>query len=92
MLAVDGAIHRGKSHVRRDPVAPQDPQENRLPAISAGAVFGAANRYIGNAPDFTTKSVVERRNIQMPEFLGHKRLPLLFRTSIFRGVTPIFFK
>jgi hypothetical protein len=41
-----------------------------LTAISAGAVFMAANTYIGNTPNFMVKSICEERGINMPSFSG----------------------
>jgi len=37
-----------------------------LAAISAGAVFMGANSYIGNAPNFMVKAIVENIFIQKP--------------------------
>ncbi|MGF1622283.1 MAG: sodium:proton antiporter [Rhodomicrobiaceae bacterium] len=70
---------------------PQASQDYRLPAILVGAVFRSTNSYIGNAPDFMAKSVVERNNVRIPDFLHYKGLSPLFRISIFRALTPIFF-
>ena len=42
-----------------------------LLAISAGAVFMGANTYIGNAPNFMVKSIVEENKIKMPSFFGY---------------------
>ena len=42
-----------------------------LAAISAGSVFMGANSYIGNAPNFMVKAVVESRGISMPSFFGY---------------------
>jgi Na+/H+ antiporter NhaD/arsenite permease-like protein len=42
-----------------------------LAAISAGAVFMGANTYIGNAPNFMVKAVVEESGIRMPSFFGY---------------------
>ena len=42
-----------------------------LAAISAGAVFMGANSYIGNAPNFMVKAIVEDRGQRMPSFFGY---------------------
>ncbi len=48
-----------------------------LLAISAGAVFMGANTYIGNAPNFMTKSIAEEDGVRMPSFFGY-----MFKYSI----------
>lgn len=47
------------------------PMASTLVAISAGAVFMGANTYIGNAPNFMVKAVVEHRGVKMPSFFGY---------------------
>ena len=47
------------------------PLATTLAAISAGAVFMGANSYIGNAPNFMVKAIVEDRGIRMPSFFGY---------------------
>jgi Na+/H+ antiporter NhaD/arsenite permease-like protein len=47
------------------------PLASTLTAISAGAVFFGAMTYIGNAPNFMVKSIVESHGIRMPSFLGY---------------------
>ncbi len=47
------------------------PLANTLAAISAGAVFMGANSYIGNAPNFMVKAIVEDRGTRMPSFFGY---------------------
>lgn len=42
-----------------------------LAAISAGSVFMGANSYIGNAPNFMVKAIVEDRGLKMPSFFGY---------------------
>lgn len=44
---------------------------NTLLAISMGAVFMGANSYIGNAPNFMVKAIVEERGVKMPSFFGY---------------------
>ena len=63
-----------------------------LLAISAGAVFMGANTYIGNAPNFMTKSIAEESGIAMPSFFGYMfkySIPILI--PVFILVTYIFF-
>ena len=42
-----------------------------LAAISAGSVFMGASSYIGNAPNFMVKAIVEDRGLRMPSFFGY---------------------
>lgn len=63
-----------------------------LLAISAGAVFMGANTYIGNAPNFMTKSIAEESGVIMPSFFGYMfkySIPILI--PVFILVTFIFF-
>lgn len=63
-----------------------------LLAISAGAVFMGANTYIGNAPNFMTKSIAEEAGVRMPSFFGYMfkySIPILI--PVFILVTYIFF-
>lgn len=63
-----------------------------LLAISAGAVFMGANTYIGNAPNFMTKSIAEESGVTMPSFFGYMfkySIPILI--PVFILVTYIFF-
>lgn len=63
-----------------------------LLAISAGAVFMGANTYIGNAPNFMTKSIAEESGVSMPSFFGYMfkySIPILI--PVFILVTYIFF-
>lgn len=63
-----------------------------LLAISAGAVFMGANTYIGNAPNFMTKSIAEESGVAMPSFFGYMfkySIPILI--PIFILVTYVFF-
>ena len=59
-----------------------------LLAISLGAVFMGANTYIGNAPNFMVKSIVEENKIKMPSFFAYMfwsiciLMPLFFIISI----------
>ena len=54
-----------------DPVALMGPLATTLAAISAGSVFMGANSYIGNAPNFMVKAIVEDRGLRMPSFFGY---------------------
>jgi len=47
------------------------PLATTLAAISAGSVFMGANSYIGNAPNFMVKAIVEDRGLRMPSFFGY---------------------
>ncbi|MCL1864862.1 MAG: sodium:proton antiporter [Spirochaetes bacterium] len=63
-----------------------------LLAISAGAVFMGANTYIGNAPNFMTKSIAEESGVAMPSFFGYMfkySIPILI--PLFILITFIFF-
>ena len=42
-----------------------------LAAISVGAVFMGASTYVGNAPNFMIKAMVEQSGVKMPTFLGY---------------------
>jgi Na+/H+ antiporter NhaD/arsenite permease-like protein len=46
------------------------PLTRTLTAISAGAVFFGGMTYIGNAPNFMVKAIVESQGIRMPSFFG----------------------
>lgn len=54
-----------------DPAALMGPLAATLAAISAGSVFMGANSYIGNAPNFMVKAIVEDRGLRMPTFFGY---------------------
>jgi Na+/H+ antiporter NhaD/arsenite permease-like protein len=54
-----------------DPQHLMGPLAGTLAAISAGSVFMGANSYIGNAPNFMVKAIVEDRGIRMPSFFGY---------------------
>jgi Na+/H+ antiporter NhaD/arsenite permease-like protein len=42
-----------------------------LAAISAGAVFFGGMTYVGNAPNFMVKAIVESQGLRMPSFFGY---------------------
>ncbi|MDH4390364.1 MAG: sodium:proton antiporter [Aquabacterium sp.] len=54
-----------------DPATLMGPLATTLAAISAGSVFMGANSYIGNAPNFMVKAIVEDRGLRMPSFFGY---------------------
>jgi Na+/H+ antiporter NhaD/arsenite permease-like protein len=63
-----------------------------LTAISAGAVFMGANTYIGNAPNFMVKAVVEESGIRMPSFFGYMAWSCTILLPLFVLLTFIFFR
>jgi Na+/H+ antiporter NhaD/arsenite permease-like protein len=62
-----------------------------LAAISCGAVFMGANSYIGNAPNFMVKAIVEENGERMPSFFGYCAWAVVFLIPLFILVTLIFF-
>ncbi len=62
-----------------------------LAAISAGAVFMGANSYIGNAPNFMVKAIVEESGVRMPSFFGYAAWAAVFLLPLFVLVTLLFF-
>jgi Na+/H+ antiporter NhaD/arsenite permease-like protein len=62
-----------------------------LAAISCGAVFMGANSYIGNAPNFMVKAIVEENGERMPSFFGYCGWALVFLVPLFVLVTLLFF-
>ena len=59
--------------------------ENRLSAISLGAVFMGSMTYIGNGPNFMVKAIAEQTGIRMPSFFGYLirySIPVLVPTFI----------
>lgn len=62
-----------------------------LAAISCGAVFMGANTYIGNAPNFMVKAIVEENGVRMPSFFGYFGLACVFLLPLFVLVTFLFF-
>jgi len=63
-----------------------------LAAISAGSVFMGANSYIGNAPNFMVKAIVEGRGIRMPSFFGYMAWSSAVLVPLFVLMTFIFFR
>lgn len=66
--------------------------ETILKAISCGAVFMGANTYIGNAPNFMTKSIAEENNIRMPSFFGYMLWSGAILIPLFVLNTVLFFR
>jgi Na+/H+ antiporter NhaD/arsenite permease-like protein len=62
-----------------------------LAAISCGAVFMGANTYIGNAPNFMVKAVVEEAGIRMPSFFGYMAWSCAILVPLFVLLTVLFF-
>jgi Na+/H+ antiporter NhaD/arsenite permease-like protein len=62
-----------------------------LAAISCGAVFMGANSYIGNAPNFMVKAIVEENGERMPSFFGYCAWAAVVLLPLFVLVTLIFF-
>ncbi len=62
-----------------------------LAAISCGAVFMGANSYIGNAPNFMVKAIVEENGERMPSFFGYCAWAACILVPLFVLVTFIFF-
>ena len=61
-----------------------------LRAISAGAVFMGAVTYIGNAPNFMVKSIVESSGVRMPSFFGYMGYSTVVLLPVFAVVTLLF--
>lgn len=68
------------------------PEAATLTAISCGAVFMGANTYIGNAPNFMVKAIVEEQGIRMPSFFGYCAWALAVLVPLFVLVTLLFFR
>jgi Na+/H+ antiporter NhaD/arsenite permease-like protein len=62
-----------------------------LAAISCGAVFMGANSYIGNAPNFMVKAIVEENGDRMPSFFGYCAWAAVFLLPLFVLITFMFF-
>jgi Na+/H+ antiporter NhaD/arsenite permease-like protein len=67
------------------------PLASTLAAISCGAVFMGANTYIGNAPNFMVKAVVEESGIRMPSFFGYMAWSSAILLPLFILITLMFF-
>jgi len=63
-----------------------------IAAISCGAVVMGANSYIGNAPNFMVKAVVEEAGIRMPSIFGYMAWSCGILVPLFVLLTVIFFR
>jgi len=63
-----------------------------LAAVSAGSVFMGANSYIGNAPNFMVKAIVEENGVRMPSFFGYCAWAMIFLVPLFVLCTFLFFR
>ncbi len=63
-----------------------------LAAISCGAVFMGAISYIGNAPNFMVKAIVEEQGVPMPSFFGYCAWAAAVLVPLFVLVTLVFFR
>ena len=63
-----------------------------LAAISAGSVFMGANSYIGNAPNFMVKAIVEDCGLRMPSFFGYMAWSCCILLPLFVAVTFIWMR
>ena len=63
-----------------------------LTAISCGAVMMGALTYLGNAPNFTVRSIAEDTGLRMPSFFGFMKYSLAVLLPVFAVVTAIFFR
>lgn len=71
----------------------QGPEAVRLlVAISCGTVMMGANTYIGNAPNFMVKAIVEESGVKMPSFFGYMLHSLAVLIPIFVVATLLFFR
>ncbi len=68
------------------------PMAATLAAVSAGSVFMGANSYIGNAPNFMIKAIVEDRGIAMPSFFGYMAWSVGILLPLFVVVTLIWMR
>lgn len=75
-----------------DPVQLMGPLATTLTAISAGSVFMGANSYIGNAPNFMVKAIVEDRGLRMPSFFGYMAWSTVVLLPLFGLVTFIWMR
>ena len=74
-----------------DAVQLMGPLATTLLAISAGSVFMGALTYIGNAPNFLVRSIVEDQGIAMPSFFGFMLWSVLILAPLFVLISLIFF-
>jgi len=62
-----------------------------LKAVSCGAVFMGANTYIGNAPNFMVRSIVQGHHVKMPSFFGYMLWSGAILVPVFIITTLVFF-
>ncbi|MDI4633865.1 sodium:proton antiporter [Pelomonas sp. V22] len=74
-----------------DPQQLMGPLAATLAAVSAGSVFMGAMSYIGNAPNFMVKAIVEERGIAMPSFFGYMAWSCAVLLPLFVLITGIWF-
>ncbi|RYJ00579.1 MAG: DUF1646 domain-containing protein [Acetobacteraceae bacterium] len=75
-----------------DPAALMGEGAATLAALSCGAVFMGANSYIGNAPNFMVKAIVEEQGVRMPSFFGYCAWAVVFLIPLFILATFVFFR
>ncbi|MBL6457857.1 sodium:proton antiporter [Belnapia sp. T6] len=75
-----------------DPVRLMGEGAATLAALSCGAVFMGANSYIGNAPNFMVKAIVEEQGVRMPSFFGYCAWAVAFLVPVFILATFVFFR
>lgn len=63
---------------------------NTLLAISMGSVFFGCMTYVGNAPNFMVKSIVEQKKIKMPSFFAYMKWTFIILIPLFILDTLIF--
>jgi Na+/H+ antiporter NhaD/arsenite permease-like protein len=73
-----------------DPVALTGRRADTLLAISAAAVFFGALTYIGNAPNFMIKAIVEEAGLTMPSFFGFMAWSAALLLPLFIAVMLLF--
>ncbi|MCW4459062.1 sodium:proton antiporter [Microbacterium sp. MPKO10] len=61
-----------------------------LIAISLGSVLGGALTYIGNGPNFMTKSVADSAGVPMPSFGGYIRWSLTYLAPVLAAMVLLF--
>ncbi len=66
------------------------PLNHTLLAISMGSVFMGAMSYIGNAPNFMTKSIAEQQNVKMPSFFGYMVYSCIILLPVYTLVSWLF--
>ncbi|GAB2525767.1 UIT6 family transporter [Paramicrobacterium agarici] len=64
--------------------------EALLIAISLGSVLGGAMTYIGNGPNFMTKSVADAAGVTMPSFGGYIRWSLTYLAPVLASMVLLF--